>query len=252
MLKWNNMTREQIGELSERAMVVLPIGATEQHGPHLPVETDNILVNAIAELSVKKAAEDIPVILGPSMPFGFSHHHFLYPGVLSLKIDTLLTVLNELVESVIRSGFKKIFILNGHGGNDEIIRLTAREMALKHPVTVGAASYWTLAEQNLWNYIKDHQLFPAPGHAGQFETSLMLALKPELVQLEQLSMADSGRDPLEMKVDIGAAKIENNDVWRKIDGFSDHPQEARLEFGNDFLEIIRNKTAEQMLEFYKS
>jgi creatinine amidohydrolase len=250
MYKWNELSREQIGELAEKAMVILAIGATEQHGPHLPVETDNVLVNAIAEKSVEKAGKKIPIVLGPSMPFGFSHHHFLYPGVLSLSIQTLLTVLNELVESIIKSGFKKIFILNGHGGNEEIIRLTARELALKHPVTIGAASYWTIAAEGIADYAAAHQLSGAPGHAGQFETSLMLALKPELVQLDNLSLASSNRMAIEMSIDPGKAKIENNAVWKQIDGFTDHPKLAKAEYGKELLERITEAVAGQFADFY--
>lgn len=252
MYKWNEMSREQIGKLAKEAMIILPIGAIEQHGPHLPVETDNIIINDVARQSAEKAGADIPIVLGPSIPFGFSHHHFLYPGVLSLSIPTLLTVLNELVESVIRSGFDKIFILNGHGGNDELIRLTAREMALKHPVAVGAASYWTVAAEGMAAYAETQGINQLPGHAGQFETSMLLALRPELVHLEKLSLASIERNPVEKKIGSGKLKVEDSQRWKLIDGFTDYPEKADARFGKDMLDLITDEVAVQLVAFYRS
>ncbi|WP_158599102.1 creatininase family protein [Planococcus salinus] len=250
--KWNEMSREQIGDLAKEAMVVVPIGATEQHGPHLPVETDNVIIQAVSQQSVEKAGAQIPIVLAPLIPFGFSHHHFLYPGVLSLSIQTLITVLNDLIESVIKSGFTQIFIVNGHGGNDEVIRLAAREMALKYPVTVGAASYWTVAAEEMGAYAKQHQISELPGHAGQFETSLMLALQPNHVQLEKLSLASKERHAAGKSAGPGKVMVENTESWKQIDGFTDHPEKAEEQLGRDLLKIISDKVASELIAFYGS
>jgi creatinine amidohydrolase len=248
---WNNLSREEIGALAQEATVVLPIGATEQHGPHLPVITDNVLIEAVASKSVEKAS-GIPIVLAPVIPFGFSHHHLIFPGALSLSTDTLLRALKDLTECLVKSGFKKIFILNGHGGNDECIRIAVRNIALDYPVTAGAASYWTIAWEAMVQYAERNGMLDLPGHAGQFETSMMLALRPDLVHLERLAEVDRTH------VSAGSYKgllekphIEKHSAWADMNGFSDNPLTAKAEFGEQLLEIITDEVAEQFVHFHK-
>src|SRR2546422_5922064 len=115
------------------------------------------------------------------MPFGSSHHHLPFGGTMSLSTETYYRVLYELAESLVIGGFRRIFILNGHGGNSELIQLVARDLALKHPAHLAAASYWSVA----WDALVEeqaHVLGRLPGHAGAFETSQMMALRPDLVR----------------------------------------------------------------------
>jgi len=245
------MTRDDFKEITEKAIVILPIGAVEQHGPHLPVMTDEAIVNEIARKSGEKIAKQVPVVLGPTIPFGFSHHHLIYSGTLSLSSNTLLLVLKELLESVVKSGFQKIFIINGHGGNDEIIQLAARNAAMDYNVTVGAASYWSIASDTIKNYCEKHQLSPAPGHAGQFETSLMLVIYPELVKLANLVNANPRRNPLEIDLLYTNVRIEKPSIWKDIDGFTDDPNSAFAERGKELIEIITDEVARCLIEFGK-
>ncbi len=245
------MTRDDFNKIAEEAIVILPIGAVEQHGPHLPVMTDVAIVNEIARKSGEKTAKQEPVVLGPTIPFGFSHHHLIYPGTLSLSSNTLLLVLKELLESVVKSGFKKMFIINGHGGNDEIIQLAARNAAVDYNVTVGAASYWSIASDTIKNYCEKHHLSPAPGHAGQFETSLMLVIYPELVKLAKLVNANPRRNPLEIDLLSSNVRIEKPSVWKDIDGFTDDPDSAFAERGKELIELITDEVARCLIEFGK-
>src|SRR5699024_12790594 len=106
------MTREELQSVSQKdSLVVITIGAMEQHGPHLPVNTDNLIVKEIAERSIKKANETIPIVLGPNIPFGFSSHHFIYEVTISLSVQTLFTLLYDVVVLVLKNMFKKIFII---------------------------------------------------------------------------------------------------------------------------------------------
>lgn len=253
VLYWKDMTRVQIGIAAKTATAVVPIGAIEQHGYHLPVSTDNVLIEAIAKLSVERASEQIPIVLAPVVPFGFSHHHLIYPGALSLSTDTLLKVMKELVECIVQSGFRKIFILNGHGGNEEIVRLTARNAALEHQVTVGAASFWTMAWDSLSDFAMRHQFPGIAGHAGQFETSLMLALQEHLVHLEQIK--DINRPvkvPANYKGLLERPRIERPSAWQEIDGFTDNPLTAKREYGEQLLDIIARDVATQLISFHES
>src|SRR5262249_41520040 len=157
------------------ALLVLPVGAIEQHGPHLPVAVDTYAVTHIARAAAEQAAGQIPILVAPTLPFGSSHHHLPFGGTLSLGTETYYRVLIDLAESLIAGGFRRIFFLNGHGGNNELIQLAARDLALRHPAHLAAASYWTIAWQALVAE-RANDSAGLPGHAGTFETSLMLAL----------------------------------------------------------------------------
>ena len=159
---------------------MVPLGATEQHGPHLPTGTDYFTVESLAREAAAIASRRVPVIVTPALPFGSSDHHFVFGGTLSLSTETYYRVVRELVESLVTDGFTRIFLVNGHGGNHELAQLVARDVALKRPVRVAAGSYWTIAWDALVN-AEAHRGRRLPGHAGDFETSIVLSLRPELV-----------------------------------------------------------------------
>src|SRR5262245_30841890 len=117
------LTRDQARALAPEALVVLPVGAIEQHGPHLPVGTDYFVVEHIARAAAMSLADRVPILVAPALPFGSSHHHLPFGGTLSLSTETYYRALRDLAESLIASGFRRIFILNGHGGNNELIQL---------------------------------------------------------------------------------------------------------------------------------
>src|ERR1700741_20324 len=163
------LNREQLRSLAPDALALLPIGATEQHGPHLATGMDFLTIESIA-LEAARMAE-VPVVVAPTLPFGSSHHHFVFGATLSLSTETYYRVLYELCESLVTDGFQRIFLLNGHGGNHELAELAVRDIVLRHPVRAAAGSYWRIAGDELRAVSERF-----PGHAGEFETSLMLAL----------------------------------------------------------------------------
>src|SRR5215813_2588841 len=119
----HELTRAELQELAPHALVVLPTGAIEQHGPHLPVGTDFFAVEHVARTAAAEIAAQIPALVTPTMPFGSSHHHLPFGGTMSLSTETYFRAMFDLAESLIISGFRRIFIVNGHGGNDELIQL---------------------------------------------------------------------------------------------------------------------------------
>jgi len=242
------MNREQLRAAKE-SLVVLPIGATEQHGPHLPSGTDLFTVDALARDAATQASAQVPVIVTPPLPFGSSHHHFVFGATLSLSTGTYYRVLCELIESLVTDGFTRIFLVNGHGGNHELAQLAARDMALRHPVRVAAGSYWTVAWPDLVA-AEAHRGRRLPGHAGDFETSLMLSLKPGLVPVERPhrdGVFDS--DPAGFHPPYRA---EQHGFWREIDGFTDSPDRATPEKGALFLSTVIAALARAFVEFYRS
>ncbi len=126
------MTREQIRAIAPQTTVILPTTSTEQHGPHLPIMTDNLACMTICQRAAEVANEQTPVTVAPPIHYGSSHHHFPKPGVLSLSSPTFIQVVKEILESLVRSGFPRIAIINGHGGNDDAVRVAATEVSLAH------------------------------------------------------------------------------------------------------------------------
>lgn len=246
-LLFDELTRDEIRTQAPETLALLPVGATEQHGPHLPVGTDRFAVEAIARMAAAEIAADVPVLVAPTLPFGSSHHHLPFSGTLSLGTETYYRTLSDIAESLITDGFRRIFILNGHGGNNELIQLVARDLALKHPVGLAAASYWTIAWDGL---VKDaaHVGAALPGHSGRFETALMLALRPELVREPRPHRdAPAGSDPRSF---YAPYRAELHGAWQRIDGFTDSPDQAQAAMGEQYLATIVGAVAQALREFW--
>lgn len=248
-LLFHELTREEARARAAEALLVLPLGATEQHGPHLPVLTDTITVEHIAAAAAKRAATAIPVLLAPTLPFGSSDHHLPFGGTLSLRTETYYRVLCDLIASLAAGGARRIFLVNGHGGNHELAQLAARDMALVHRVSIAATSYWIAAWDDLVR-LEAHTLGRLPGHAGAFETSQVLALRPDLV-----------RRPLPHRGDAPSAgppkiappfRAERHGAWQAIDGFTDSPDRASTALGHAFLDAAAAAIAAALVEFYRA
>ena len=242
------LTRQEARSTAEKTLVVFPVGAIEQHGPHLPVGTDYFTVEHLARAAAAQIAGEIPVLVTPTMPFGSSHHHLPFGGTMSLGTDTYYRVLYDLVESLITSGFRNIFLLNGHGGNHELVQLAARDLALKYPSRLATASYWTLA----WDALvreEAHLRGRLPGHAGAFETSQIMALRPELVREPRPHRTGIlGSDPRGFH---GPYRVEKHGSWQDIDGYSDSPDQADADHGRAYLAATIRCVANTLLEFYR-
>jgi creatinine amidohydrolase len=243
------MNREQLRMAAAEALVVLPIGATEQHGPHLPTGTDVFAVESVSREAAAQVPAEIPVVVTPTLPFGSSHHHFVFGATLSLSTETYYRVLCDLLESLITDGFTRIFVVNGHGGNHELAQLAARDMALRHPVRVAAGSYWNVAWSDLVA-AKAHRGRRLPGHAGDFETSMMLSLRPDLIP------ADTPHRDGEFDTDPSGAQAayrdERHGWWRDINGFTDSPDRGSAENGELFRAAIVAGLARAFEDFYRS
>ena len=245
-LLFEELTRSQLRELAPSALAVLPVGATEQHGPHLPSGTDAMHAEHVARSAAARIADRTPVVVTPTLAFGSSPHHLPFGATLSLTTQTFNSILHDLCTSLIGAGFRRIFILNGHGGNHELIQIAARDLALAYPVSVAAGSWWAIA----WDALVAGgacELGRLPGHAGAFETSVVLALRPDLVR-EPRPHRDSfpATDPR----GFGAAyRTEIPDAWPRIDGYSDSPDRGTAEQGRRFLELGIGAVADALLEF---
>ena len=150
---------------------------------------------------------------------------------------------------MILGAYRRIFILNGHGGNHELVQLVARDLALKHPVQMAAASYWNIA----WDAFIEagaHLGARLPGHAGFFETSLVMALRPDLIR-EPRPHRDNvpNADPRGFARPV---RIETHGSWQSFDGYTDSPARATADHGRTFLDAAGQTVGEAILHFYRS
>lgn len=162
-------------------IVIIPVGSTEQHGPHLPVQVDTILVTEIARRSAELVAAAEPVHVLPTLWVSLAEHHMAFPGTLTLDFATFQQVLRCLVRSLKRQGFGRVLILNGHGGNSLPLAVIVNELAHEFGLRVAAATYWMAAAASFADILEAQ---PNVRHACEAETAMMLALQPELVDMD--------------------------------------------------------------------
>jgi creatinine amidohydrolase len=168
---------------SRGATVIVPVGAFEQHGHHLPLKVDAFLVSQVAQRAARAANErGVTVVVTPPVWTGYSPHHMDFPGTVTLDATVFMSVLISISSSLAHHGFEKILLLNGHGGNAHLLRTTVQRLRFEHDIDVVAASYWDFA----LTQIQEWRLSEVGGinHACEMETALMLALAPDTVRQE--------------------------------------------------------------------
>jgi len=240
-----NLSWPEVKKLKPASKVVLfPLGSFEQHGPHLPLTTDTDIVTAIARRVEQKRVDKILCL--PTLWPGHSTHHLFFPGTLSVRQMPYIQMVIELCHSVVKMGGRRVFLLNGHGGNDVPLRAALRELKSDFPKAQFVfASYWSLAAKTLQS-VRESGM-GGVGHACEMETSIMLHLHPERVKLH-LAKRDGPKhtDPYR-KTDMQYSRPvyfvnEFHEVSRT--GTIGHPDLASAAKGKKFLDgIVKDVTA---------
>jgi creatinine amidohydrolase len=183
-MRFHDLTFPEIRQIArDHVVVVAPIAACEQHSLHLPTFTDTLLVTAVAENAEQRSAAE--VLLLPTLWLGASHHHLRFGATLSAGVDTHIDMLCDLVTSLLDDGFWRLLILNGHGGNIDTMQTALRRLQPRYRnCLLAAASYWDLARDELAAVVDGPR--KVMGHACEFETSMVMALRPDLVRKEQI------------------------------------------------------------------
>lgn len=233
---FQSLTRDEISKLaSSGAAVLVPLGATEQHGPHLPSYTDSLICEYICETAISRLNIQTPLIIAPMLSIGCSQHHLAFGGTLSFRSSTYLAMLQDIGESLIACGFTKIIFLNSHGGNESIMLQVANDLLVKHRIWVAAASYWNLVPTPIREQLKE-EIGPMPGHAGIFETALVKALRPQWVK-EDCMVTEHDSLPW-LSTGMPNTLIGTHGLLTGRQGYTDAPIQATIEMGQQSLEII--------------
>jgi creatinine amidohydrolase len=180
---WSQLTTRDFAALDAAATVaVLPLGATEQHGPHLPLGVDTVLADGIVAASLPLLPAALPVLFLPTQQIGLSPEHARFAGTLTLSAETLIRMWNEIGAGVARAGVKKLVLFNAHGGHVGAMDIVARELRAAHGLIVYSVSWFNLplGEAGAKFSAQEHRFGV---HAGEIETSMMLALTPQLVRM---------------------------------------------------------------------
>ena len=238
------MTSPQIDALSRDVVVLIPVASCEQHSLHLPVWTDSYIGQEVARRVHERVPEDVLVL--PVQWLGYSQHHCHYPGTVSAVSTTHLDLMMDTVDSMVRHGFRKILLQNSHGGNGAGIQVLLQRLMEKYTEEEAEFySRWAWATGERLNEIRSLGN-AGSGHAGETETSMMLAIRPDLVQADQLD-ADGERDGMRVS---GVAIYHRFDQRTTHGGVGD-PRPATAEMGEALLEASAEEAVWDVLAIRK-
>ena len=175
----------------ENVVIIQPIGAIEQHGPHLPIAVDSAISLGVLGKALEQLESDIPAYALPCLYYGKSNEHDGFPGTITLSATTLLSVIKEMAASIYRAGFRKLVLMNSHGGQPQIMEIAARDLHQEHP-DFAVFRLFTWKVPHIVGELLTEQEKQYGIHAGDAETSIMLALMPEQVNMD-LAIAEYPR-----------------------------------------------------------
>lgn len=183
---WADLTSMDLQALDPaRAVAVLPLGATEQHGPHLPLSVDTMLVDGVVHAACNHLSDTDPIWFLPTQTVGLSTEHISFAGTLTLSPQTVIQLWSDLGASVARAGVKKLLLFNAHGGHVGLMDVVARELRAQHGLLVYSSSWYQLPLDAAVTHLFPDAEHRFGIHAGDIETSMMLALAPELVHMDR-------------------------------------------------------------------
>jgi len=236
-MRFHDMTMPMLRQVPRDSTVVIaPIAACEQHSKHLPTFTDTLLVTAVAEGVEQRLPRQ--VLLLPTQWMGASSHHLRFGATLSAEVDTHITMLCDLLTPLLDDGYQRVMLLNGHGGNIDTLHVALRRLQPRYTDRILAgASYWELVDKELAALAEGER--KSMGHACEFETSMVLALRPELVRRDRIKDDPPSDDPALRGVFLA------DDMRQRTDhGCVGYPESASAEKGRAFLNAAITRTAE--------
>lgn len=237
--RYGEMTWPEIAEASKAGRVaIVPIATIEDHGPHLPVDTDLRLCEAVCEAAAAGAADR--VVLVPAINHGFSPHHMDFPGPITIGAKTLIDYGVDVCTSLAHHGFRRILIVNGHGSNTPFVDIIARLAVVQTGVLAAAVNYWNApGVREAAERLRESDAIGGMNHACEFETSIYLALRPDLVDMAKARRELSHRPTENYWTDLvgGDGPLAMMEPWSVLSesGVMGDPTKATAEKGRALL-----------------
>lgn len=266
-VEWAGNTYEAINRTAERdgSVLVVPMGSLEQHGRHMPVMTDVYLATSVATAAAEEAHPDVPVLVTPPMWVGYSPYHMYWGGTLTGEFTHLLHGLQDVAKSGTETGFDAVFFVNGHGGNDPLASVAVQTVAADSdvPVEVLGVTYYYLAEPIIHD-LRESEM-GGMSHAGEFETSLMMYLRPELVHEDRMEVnvraerkggydhsfqdffEDEGGAGRVNPLSVSASETTKD----RVSGVTGDPTVATPEKGEVIFEFVRDELADLLGDIHE-
>jgi creatinine amidohydrolase len=251
-MRWEELTAPDIEAMDrDRTVVVLPLGSVEQHGRHMPLGTDSILAHAVALKAADLGAAGRSLVLPPPW-YGFSEHHMRFAGTVTLSVKTLMRLAEDIVGSVVAHGFRRVVMVNGHGGNNGAIDVLASVLGARHygAARIASLTYFQLARDAIAAL---RQSAPGGmGHACEFETAMMLHLRPDLVKMERAAVAYPDPGSAYLSTDLlGAPRVRTYLDFKDLSetGTFGDPSLATAEKGARFFAAVTEELARFIDDF---
>ncbi len=247
------LTWTEIQEMpdKENAVIIQPVGAIEQHGPHLPLIVDAAIGMGVLGKALEKLDTKIPAYALPSLYYGKSNEHWHFPGTITLSAQTLLATLMEVGESLYRAGFRKLVLMNSHGGQPQVMDIVARDLHIKYSDFL-VFPLFTWRVPHITGKLLSPQEKQLGIHAGDAETSIMLALLPEQVQMDK-AIAEYPPEPASGSLLSIEGKLSF--AWATKDlshsGVVGDPTTASKEKGDRILESVSDGWVEVIKDIYE-
>ena len=245
-VEWRKLRADELrAHAKNDAIVIVPVGSIEQHGPHLPVEVDSMLGETVALGTARLVAEKEPCLVLPMMWQGLSEHHMSFGGTITLDDATFLAVIRCIVKSIVRHGFKRIVLLNGHGGNENALRVAADMLTPEFQVPIVEFTYWYAAAKSIAAILEKQT---GLRHACEAETSMMMTLRPDLVARDRIDIAVKANITPQIE-DVSGGGVYR---WRTLGAMSSagvigHPEAATTEKGTRLIADIAKEISGKLL-----
>ena len=235
---FRDMTWPEVNEaVAQNRVVLIPVGAIEQHGPHLPVDTDNLIATHVCDEAARRAADRI--VSMPILHYGYNDHNMDFPGTISIRMQHFIDYSADVGASLAYQGFRKILYVNAHGSNAPLCDLIARKLTVETKALVGAINHWQLIGDVFQRVLKGGPY--AADHACEWETSEYLHIAPERVQMDKAAdeIPAMRGGPRWLYPDLNSQRyVHFMNWWSRMNdsGVAGTPTLATAEKGRDMIE----------------
>ncbi len=243
--EWMRLTAAELNaRAAADALVIVPVASLEQHGPHLATGVDIVLGTGVAHETARRLVENGQgVVVMPCVWTGLAEHHMAFGGTVTLDYAAFAAVLRGVVRSVARDGFRRVMLLNGHGGNAEAIAVVATELSVELGIRVAGGTYWHVVPEVIEPFLERQAGLM---HACEAETSMMMHLRPESVRRERLAEAHG---PASTRVEGQPPGLALRRSFRDVteSGVVGDARVATPEKGRNLVQAIGLRMAEQLM-----